>query len=69
LGSAAPTGSAGNAGNLGSAAPGAGAPRPKKVNKDIATGFGEEVRTNFNGVKREHGVPRATIAFRYEKPE
>lgn len=73
------TGIEGN--NPGSAAPGsaapiiverpaiAGTPRPKKVNKDIATGFGEEVRTNFNGIKREHGVPRATIAFRYEKPE
>jgi hypothetical protein len=74
-GSAAPSSPAPSSPDSRSPAPTSAAPptlgsaRPKQVNKDIATGFGEEIRTNFNGVKREHGVPRATIAFRYEKPE
>ncbi len=33
----------------------------------VATGFGRDVGTQTNGVRRTIGVPRATIAFRYTR--
>jgi hypothetical protein len=40
-----------------------------KVNSRVSTGFGAEVLVNARGVNRMIGVPRATVAFRYERGE
>ena len=37
--------------------------------QQVGTGFGVEVVQQTTGVSRTIGVPRATIAFRYDRPQ